>query len=425
LKTTFLLFCIVVGGLWSTAAAQAGGGASGAAMDPAKRNAAWWSDLHYFETNFPTRQMNFERLIARDKFAMEMGVLEHDVIGLSDAEIVLQLTKIVAGLGVAQTTVVPGGAVASEVYPIRTQWFSDGLGVVYAGAAYRQALGARVMWIGTRTPEEVQTILAPYIAHENDARLRHDSPAFMMLAELMQKEKIAEADGDLRLTLVKPDGTKFVLDVLPTEADALSATNWISADAALHIPPPFYRQHLKPYYGYEFLDDSHTLYIQYNQGAEDSRQSFSSFTNALFTFADAHAVQRVIVDLRFNGGGDSRMVQPLLDGLSARPALVADGHLFVLMGSSTFSAGLSAAIDFRLKLHAILVGRPTGGKPNYFGEVKTLELPNSKVNVQYTTRYFREVDTDLVSLEPMVLVPYTLEDYLAGRDTIFEAALRR
>ena len=76
---------------------------------------------------------------------------------------------------------------------------------------------------------------------------------------------------------------------------------------------------MKPYYGYEYLEDTHTLYIQYNRCAEDPNESFASFTNKLFTFADAHPVQRVIVDLRFNGGGNSSVVQPLLDGLKARP----------------------------------------------------------------------------------------------------------
>ena len=83
-----------------------------------------------------------------------------------------------------------------------------------------------------------------------------------------------------------------------------------------------------------------------------------------------------------------------------------------------------AALDFQHDLHALMVGRPTGGKPNCYGEVKILQLPNSKLTVQYTVKHFRPLpQSDPPALEPDILVPYTLDDFLAGRDPILEAAL--
>jgi hypothetical protein len=415
-KTAALVACLLCNATRPLAAAPG-------AIDPATRDARWRGDLRYVATNLPAQQLDFFGLMPKEKFERDMVALATGVPQLSDSEIKLQLMRIVASLGVAHTMVGAGG-LASQIYPIRTQWFSDGLAVIYTGPEYRKALGTRVVRIGAKTPEEVQAALAPYIAHENDARLRHESPDFMMLADLMQHEKIADADGDLQFTLAKGDGPPFTVDVVPANPAVLSSTNWISADTELHLALPFYRQHFKPYYGFEYLEETHTLYLQYNRCAEDPRESFAAFTNQLFTFADAHPVERLVLDVRFNGGGDSGVVQPLVDGLKARPALPAGGHLYVLIGSSTFSSGLMAAVEFKQELHAILVGRPTGGKPNCYGEGKVLELPYSKLTVQYSVKHFRPLpQSDPASLEPDILVPFTLNDFLAGRDPALEAAL--
>ena len=51
-------------------------------------------------------------------------------------------------------------------------------------------------------------------------------------------------------------------------------------------------------------------------------------------------------------------------------------------------------------------------------------LPNSKLKVQYSTQYVRQIhDADPLSLDPDIFVPYSLNDFLAGRDPVLEAAL--
>ena len=131
------------------------------------------------------------------------------------------------------------------------------------------------------------------------------------------------------------------------------------------------------------------------------------------------------MDLRFNSGGDSRVIGPLEGELKSRKPLIAQGHLYTLVGRNTFSSGLIAAMDFRDNFHAILIGEPTGGKPNSYGEVKTIKLPNSGVEIMCTTEFFRLMtNSDPPMLMPDVtVVPRSLEDYLAGRDLVLDAAL--
>jgi hypothetical protein len=84
-----------------------------------------------------------------------------------------------------------------------------------------------------------------------------------------------------------------------------------------------------------------------------------------------------------------------------------------------------AAIEFRNDLHATLVGEATGERLNGYGEVKELKLPNSGLRMQYTTKFFRLAKDDADALEPDLRVSRSLEDALAGRDPVLEAALQK
>ena len=77
------------------------------------------------------------------------------------------------------------------------------------------------------------------------------------------------------------------------------------------------------------------------------------------------------------------------------------------------------------ELHATLVGEPVGEKLSGYGEVRPIDLPNSHLSMQYSTKFFHlSKDGDAV-LEPTVPASATLEDALAGRDPALDAALHR
>ena len=92
--------------------------------------------------------------------------------------------------------------------------------------------------------------------------------------------------------------------------------------------------------------------------------------------------------------------------------------------SETFSSGMWTADDLR-KLGAVLVGSPTGGKPNSYGNTQTLVLPNSRLEVSYSTRHFQLIQgSDPASVMPTLTVEATIDELRAGRDPVLEAALR-
>jgi len=295
------------------------------------------------------------------------------------------------------------------------------LAVVAAEPALREAIGTRVVRIGSETPEKVEAAVTPFIPHENQAWLHYQSPNYIVFDELLVYLKMVPSKEQVEFTFEKADGKRFSLDIPRWPLKA--RTNMVTAWDALQIPTALYRKRPEAAYWRQYVPVTKTLYIQYNK-CQNVGQPFESFAQEVLSFADSHSVERVVVDLRFNAGGDSRVVRPLIEGLKSRQSLSARGHLYALIGPVTYSSGLMAAMDFKDELHAILVGEPTGGKPNGFGEVKRATLPNSNLAVFYPVKYFRPMaDADPESIVPDIPVSLTLEDFLGCRDPVLEKAL--
>jgi hypothetical protein len=391
-----------------------------AAAPAADRTAQWTEDLQVFATQFPASHIDFDKLWDRAAFDAEISALRRDAATLSDAEITLRLMKLAGAGHVAHTYV---GAPASgplHRLPLSLNWYPDGLAITGADAAHAAAIGTRVLRIGTMAPDDVLTAAAPYIPHENQSGLRAGAANYLTLVELLRLVHAAPAEGPVEFTVAKPGGSSFTVAFAPAEPGSGPIQGMYDA---LHLPTPLFRKNPRRYYWYEYLADSKSLYLQYASCQNDPSQPFADFVRDFFAFADAHPVDRVIVDLRSNGGGNSMVMRPLTAGLESRRKL--RSRVLVLIGPETFSSAVLNAYDLQHELHARLLGEPTGEKPNSYGEVRSFQLPNSHLRVQYSVKFFRLLeDRDPAAFEPDIRVGRTLEDALAGRDPVLDAALR-
>ena len=77
-------------------------------------------------------------------------------------------------------------------------------------------------------------------------------------------------------------------------------------------------------------------------------------------------------------------------------------------------------MDFKNLTKATYVGEETGGKPNHFGEVKRFELPSSKIEVYYSTKFFRRAEKDVSTINPDFKVEESFGDFKSGVDPVFD-----
>ena len=172
--------------------------------------------------------------------------------------------------------------------------------------------------------------------------------------------------------------------------------------------------------------DDQVLYLQYNEVVRASGSStITELAHAIDKALSAGDVTRLVVDLRYNPGGNDRTYAPLLDVLTSNPALAPPGALIALIGRQTFSAAVLLATELDAETNAVFVGEPTGGSPNLYADPRALTLPNSGIVVHVSSKYF-EVGGPADprdAIAPDIAVTASLADFLAGRDPVLDTAL--
>src|ERR1051326_820448 len=144
--------------------------------------------------------MDFDKLYPH--FQADIDALSGGIPQLSDGEIVLRLMRIIARAKVDHNQVDDPIALGFFArLPLTFEWFAEGLAVVNASKEYEAALGALVLKIGEKTPEQVLTDLTPYISHENDFGLRKRSPPLLRCRIILEEIGVVNSDGLVALTL--------------------------------------------------------------------------------------------------------------------------------------------------------------------------------------------------------------------------------
>jgi C-terminal processing protease CtpA/Prc len=183
----------------------------------------------------------------------------------------------------------------------------------------------------------------------------------------------------------------------------------------------------------EYVAADSIYFVQYNQcwgreleaahgNAARAAQlpSFIEFEEKIFKTLAEQPVKKLVIDMRFNGGGSEEQGNELMKRLKDHP-VNKKGKLFVIIGRKTFSSAVLNALSFKTSTNAILVGEETSGSPNHYGEVKTMQLPSSRLSVEYSTRHFVRSGSEKPTLAPDVPVTVKFSDFYGGTDPFYDA----
>lgn len=387
------------------------------------RDERWLQDLEYLITELPLRHIDMFFQLSRLEWEEAAYRLELAIPTMTDEDILFELSKLVAGIGDAHTGLRLNNLkedLEFNFYPITVLWFDDGLYVVMSSEEYSYALRSRVIGIGDSGIDQIYNEVSRMIPHENEAQLRNMSPWYFINAEALDYLGFSEDEHSATFIIENELGDTLSLDLFSVNPD--ERINWTYAFDTSSGNVPLYRQHPEMYYWYTYLDETQTLYFQYNACAM-MQLSFNDFADELLEFIDSHPVERFVIDMRNNSGGNSMIAENMIAEIGNRPDINKPGHLFVVIGRRTFSSAVLNAIRLRDNTNSILIGEPTGGRPNHYGEVRTLQLPNSEIEVSYSTNYFTYSEVDSPSLIPDVIVELSSDDYFKGLDPILETIL--
>ena len=398
-----------------------GGGGSALLPTPAPTPAAtrdgrFIQDIEALATDLPRLHANLFFKVSRQQFEGEVAALKARVPELKDTEVIAGLIRLAALPGDAHTSISPFTHSSLRRLPIRLRFLSDGILVTSTTPASAGLAGGRLVTLGEMPADEAILRVAPLISRSNEAWLRAMAPSYLVVPELLAAQGIT-ADADrVRVRVLRPDGAtaEAVLAAVPSGQEGVFTEALVGA-------PPLYRQRNTENYWFT-VTATNIVYVQSNRCQDAATDPMSSFAVRVLAEIDRRPTEAVVIDLRNNGGGNSAVLDPLLAGLRNRSSLAQSGRLFAIVGNSTFSSALLNAITLKRELGAVLVGEPTGGKPNSYGEVRSFGLMNSGLAVSYSTRFFSVwPDGDPESLFPDLAAPISSSDVLSGRDPALSA----
>ncbi|HEV8123566.1 MAG TPA: hypothetical protein VGP80_04955 [Gemmatimonadales bacterium] len=390
--------------------------------------AAWQSDLRLLAREMPARHPGAFATISRAQWDSAVASLARRMPGLNQNERIVEIFRLVALVGDAHTAVQPTPPLRMRYYPLELYQFEDGLFIRRADSAHRALVGARVMKIGRLSPEQALAKVGGIISHENEWWVRSLGPFWLMVPEVLDGLHIAEDPERLPVVLELGGRTETVI-VTPAgflghgNNEAFDTSQWVSMRTT---SPPLYEQRPGEMFWWTLLPDNRTLYIS-QRGVVPGPRSANNRAqwDQVFALADSARVDKLIIDIRDNGGGNGGLNRYPIQQILRRPTIDQAGHLFVITGRRTFSAAQQFANLLEAWTQATFVGEPTGQKPSQYGDHRPLLLPGTQVLVQISSIYHQapnEFDQRLF-VPPSLYTPLTSADYADGKDPALAAIL--
>lgn len=372
----------------------------------ATRDERWRQDLAYLRDNLVRLHGDAFHTVSRERFEAAFVDASARVPTSSDAELIAETMRLVALIGDGHTTTW-SWLETLRPYPVRFGRVGGEWVVLAAEPRYAALLGARVRAIGDVAIDDAARRLAPLTSAETAADRDARIARLMAYPELLHARGVQASAQSGVVTVRTAAGVQRTVALA---AGARGSIGLLRADADLIL-------HLEPDadHAWTVLEDD-LVYVRYRRCRDPV--GFAAVAEQVLAALERRPDARLIVDLRRNGGGDSTVIRPLLDGLLR---LGAGDRTFALTDAGTYSSATMNAHDLR-GLGATLIGEPTGDALAGWGEVRSFVLPNSRQRIQLSTFRFRGDDQPL---RPDVAVVPTIDDWLAGRDPVLDAAARR
>lgn len=361
--------------------------------------------------------------ITREDFDAAVSALDERLGDLGRDAFMVEAMRLMALLGVrdGHSGIFPTEQ-TGHLLPLHLYRFDDGVFVVDATEDHADLVGTEVTRIAGGEIDEVWSAVEPLVPRDNDGSRLARVPQYLVVPEVLHGLGLTQdPSAPIRVTLATDDGGTREVDVEPiaasTYATEFDLWNPLIPPALPARPGAPSFEHADEFRWVGRLDDA--VYVGYHVTIGETEDLAARIRRAV-----GNGAQRVVLDLRFNPGGDNGTYAPLLDALQD-PVVDRAGRLLVLIGRSTFSAAGNLATELDVSTSAVFVGERGGFAPNQFGDPSTVTLPNTGIRANVATVFWRFDGTgsERLWIEPDVTVPIRSADYLGGRDLALETAL--
>lgn len=394
----------------------------------------WREDLDFIKKMLPERHPDLFHRMDKKKFYSEIEKLDKELPGMSADRAAIEFERIVglAHDGHTYTSPLYYDKSGFHIFPYALYSFSDGMFVRKAAPELRDILGAKVLGIGKYPIDKAYDIVAPYMSSDNEMFTREYVPKYLGCPELLYELGISPDPDKVTLKLEK-DGKVFTREVsLPEgEDNTIPAVrkrikDWLDARDSAPGETPLDLRNEDQAHWFRYVPDKKVLYVQMKDVLDGKDETLKQFWARVFAEADAKKPDKLVVDIRFNGGGNNTLIRPIIRGIIQHPELDREGHLFVIIGRVTFSAAQNLTNMFEKWTNAVFVGEPTGSHVNMYGDAVGYELPNSKMPLRISSLFWQNMHArdERKWRAPQIVAELSFADYVKNIDPAMQAINR-
>jgi len=393
----------------------------------------WQEDLKFLQE---TVHKDYSSLFVKttpEAFNAKVKILHEAIPSLQDHEIVVGIAKIVSSFKYGHTDIsFRKDPFTFSQLPFNLYKFNDGVYIQGTHKDYQNALGAKVLAIESITIKKALEAIYPVVPVENNQYFKAFGINYLKFPEVLHAQRITPTlKSSIELTLEKNGKTfKQTFMALPKGERVPVSYSLVKEDgdwleARDQNSTPNYLKHLDKIYYYEYLADEKTVYVRHSQIQDDPSETIPEFYDKVFDFIDNNDVDKLVIDVRLNGGGNNYKNKPIITGIIETEKINKVGKLFVILGRRTFSACQNLVNEMSNYTNAVFIGEPTSENVNFFGDNRTVTLPNSKIPTFLSFAWWQDKPQweGAEWLAPHIAVDMSFKEYNTNKDPVLQAAL--
>jgi tetratricopeptide (TPR) repeat protein len=401
----------------------------------------WIEDLHFAVKILMNYHPNLYYRITQAEFQRNIAIAEEKIRhSNSDEESFTAIRQAFASIWDGHTRLGTNTlADYNNIFPVRFYDFSDGVFITGITGKYAKYIGSKVVNIGRFSAQEALKKAGTLAFADNEFGRKCQAPVLAITCNYAFGLGITQSPDSLVLEIETPNG-KFETIRLSGERPSGQNTMISTMDIApAGIPfksaftgtgkeQPLFIRHLDGNHNYWFEHDKENrmLYMQFNLVVDQPDGSFEQFYRNMFKYFDEHAarIDKFVVDVRFNGGGNGRMLLPFINEIIKRDNINRPGSLYVLTGRRSFSAAVLFIAEMINHTNVLLVGEPAGAAQSMFSDIELKgTLPNCGATLLLSTAYFNIAwpANKKYFIAPHFPVQFSSTDFFSGRDPALEA----
>jgi len=392
----------------------------------------WQEDLRYLQKTVNTQYPFLFKKINATTFNETVDSFHKAIPAMEEHEIVVGFSKIIGLFQYGHTRMsYSDSPVQFHSIPVEFYRFKKEIYIKAAHKKYQSLIGVKVIAIEGVAIDKVMKSVYPTVPVENALFFDAYGLDHMTIPEVLHAQGITvELKKSVRLLLEK-DGKQTEYTIKATTelwppmhyGEVKPDSDWVNGRNKSQTP--LYLKNFDKIYYYEYLPGSKTVYVRHSRIQNDKTENVSDFYNRVFKFIDSNEVEKLVIDVRLNGGGNNFLNKPIIKGIISNSKINRPGKFFVITGRRTFSACQNLINELDNYTDVLFVGEPSSENINFYGDNKRVVLPKSGLPVYLSFAWWQDKSQweNADYIKPHYPIEMTYDNYISNEDVVLDAAL--